>query len=312
MKKALIWILAAADIICGFVVYDHQHTAKLMAESLAALQQRVFVTLVEQPEELTYGEGSWDCRQLVTDYDGDEISFDEPQIDLSQLGEHVITVTVSATDEYGQGCTVSKSTTVTVIDSLPPVISLKKQSVTMIAGGDFDPSVNIASVSDTVDGNLTISATLLPGTYTLSSGVNNMKTGTYQVTVEAMDRQGNREKLSYKVTVRSAKYYRNPAYKGEKLTKKRGTINGPSGKETYYNLNMSGVVKIMRRMGNNDPYWVREDGCKMLGDYIMVAANLEIRPRGTLVLTSLGMGIVCDTGAFAHRNVYQLDIAVDW
>ncbi len=28
---------------------------------------------------------------------------------------------------------------------------------------------------------------------------------------------------------------------------------------------MSGVVDIMRGMGNNDNYWVREDGAKMLG-----------------------------------------------
>ena len=64
------------------------------------------------------------------------------------------------------------------------------------------------------------------------------------------------------------------------LTKSAGVYNGPSGKETYYNLNMSGVVSIMRSMGYSEeeyPYWVREDGCKMLGDYIMVAANFSIR-----------------------------------
>ena len=101
-------------------------------------------------------------------------------------------------------------------------------------------------------------------------------------------------------------------WKGPVLTRSRGTITGPSGKETYYNLNMSGVVNIMRRMGNEDEYWVRDDGCKMLGDYIMVAADLDIRPRGSLVDTSLGKGIVCDTGTFTNTNPYQLDIAVDW
>ena len=101
-------------------------------------------------------------------------------------------------------------------------------------------------------------------------------------------------------------------WKGPVLTKSRGTITGPSGKETYYNLNMGGVVSIMRRMGNTDEYWVRDDGCKMLGDYIMVAADLDIHPRGSLVDTSLGKGIVCDTGAFTARNPYQLDIAVTW
>lgn len=100
-----------------------------------------------------------------------------------------------------------------------------------------------------------------------------------------------------------------------KLTKSAGVYNGPSGKETYYNLNMSGVVKIMRDLGYTEeeyPYWVREDGCKMLGDYIMVAACFSIRPRGTIVETSLGKGIVCDTGGFASRNQTQLDIATNW
>ena len=91
-----------------------------------------------------------------------------------------------------------------------------------------------------------------------------------------------------------------------------GTVEGPSGKETYYNLPMQGVVDIMRGMGNNDEYWVREDGCKMLGDYIMVAADLNIHPRGSLVPTSRGMGIVCDTGEFIYSNPQQLDIATSW
>ena len=91
-----------------------------------------------------------------------------------------------------------------------------------------------------------------------------------------------------------------------------GTVQGPSGKETYYNLDMSGVIQIMRGMGNNDEYWVREDGCKMLGDYIMCAANLSVHPRGSLVESSLGTCIVCDTGGFAAYNPNQLDIAVTW
>lgn len=101
-------------------------------------------------------------------------------------------------------------------------------------------------------------------------------------------------------------------WNGRVLTRRAGTIMGPSGKETYYNMRMTGVVRIMRNMGNNDPYWVREDGVKMLGDYIMVAANLNVRPRGSHIQTSLGMGVVCDTGTFAVANPYQLDIAVNW
>ena len=96
------------------------------------------------------------------------------------------------------------------------------------------------------------------------------------------------------------------------LTAAGGVYYGPNGKETYYNLNMSGVIDIMRGMGNNDNYWVREDGAKMLGDYVIVAADLNKYPRGSIVDTSLGQGIVCDTGSFTQNSDTQLDIATDW
>lgn len=94
---------------------------------------------------------------------------------------------------------------------------------------------------------------------------------------------------------------------------KRGGINYYFDQyETYYNLPMGGVVKIARAHGIGGEYWVRSDGAKMLGDYIMLATNNDIYPIGTLVPTSLGMGISLDTGSFASVRPYQVDIAVDW
>lgn len=104
-------------------------------------------------------------------------------------------------------------------------------------------------------------------------------------------------------------------YDGPVLNSRIGTIEGPSGKETYYNLPMSGVISIMRNAGFSEkeyPYWVRDDGCKMLGNYIMVAADLSIRPRGSIIETSLGTALVCDTGSFVNYNATQIDIAVNW
>lgn len=101
-------------------------------------------------------------------------------------------------------------------------------------------------------------------------------------------------------------------WNGTRLDAYAGTIMGPSGKETYYNLPMNGVVSIMRNLANTDPYWVRSDGCKMLGNFIMAAADLNVHPRGSYVQTSLGMAIVCDTGDFAAANPWQIDIAVNW
>ncbi|HCW24034.1 MAG TPA: hypothetical protein DGX96_10550 [Lachnospiraceae bacterium] len=104
-------------------------------------------------------------------------------------------------------------------------------------------------------------------------------------------------------------------WSGAKLSKRAGSVYGPSGKETYYNLNMSLCVSYMRALGYSEeeyPYWVREDGVKMFGNYVMVAANLTTRPKGSLVATSLGTGIVVDTGVFAWTNPTQLDVATTW
>lgn len=100
---------------------------------------------------------------------------------------------------------------------------------------------------------------------------------------------------------------------GDHLTKSGGVYYGPSGKETYYNLNMSGVIANAQNMGIEGEYWVREDGCKMYGDYIICAADLNVHPRGSLVESSLGTCIVLDTGGFAtNGSGVALDIAVDW
>ena len=98
----------------------------------------------------------------------------------------------------------------------------------------------------------------------------------------------------------------------QRLSASAGRVQGPSGTETYYNLDMSGVVGIMQDLGYGNQYWVRNDGVKMFGNYVMVAANFDVHPRGSLVETSLGTGIVCDTGGFAEGNPNQVDIATTW
>ena len=121
------------------------------------------------------------------------------------------------------------------------------------------------------------------------------------------------------INVKAAEYpeYRPDAPVPERphLTKSGGVFAGPSGKETYYNLPMGRCISIMRDMGydvESFPFWIREDGAKMLGEYVMCAAELNSRPKGTIVETSLGMGIVVDTGSFAYSNPTQIDLCVNW
>lgn len=104
----------------------------------------------------------------------------------------------------------------------------------------------------------------------------------------------------------------NTSWTGEKLNSVNGRIAGPSGNETYYNLPMDKVVYYMNQLGYDYEVWTREDGVKMFGDYVMIAANLSTRPKGSLVETSLGTGMVVDTGAFVNWDPTGIDIAVTW
>lgn len=91
---------------------------------------------------------------------------------------------------------------------------------------------------------------------------------------------------------------------GGVLTPSSG-INWFNGrKETYYNLNMSGVVANAKNMGIEGDYWVRGDGVKMYGGYIIVAAQMD---KGTIIDTSLGAGIVLD-----WCPAGTIDVAVSW
>lgn len=96
---------------------------------------------------------------------------------------------------------------------------------------------------------------------------------------------------------------------GDVLTPSSG-VNYYNGRmETYYNLPMGGVLDIMYSLGYSGEYWVRSDGVKMFGGYVMVACDFGEYPRGSIIETSLGTAIVCDTGSGGYG---WTDIAVVW
>ncbi len=99
--------------------------------------------------------------------------------------------------------------------------------------------------------------------------------------------------------------------------KERGRYSGPMGIETYYDLPMEKIVMSMQQLGYTPDKgyypWIRADGIKMYGAYVMVAADLNKYPRGTIVDCTFGPAIVCDTGDFVHNGSgVTLDIATTW
>ena len=94
------------------------------------------------------------------------------------------------------------------------------------------------------------------------------------------------------------------------------SYKGPKYYEYYYNVNMNSRIEVMRELGyteNDYPYYIRTDGCKMLGEYIMVAADSNTHHFGDIIDTSLGKGIVVDWMGSAYQDgVREIDLATAW
>lgn len=58
-----------------------------------------------------------------------------------------------------------------------------------------------------------------------------------------------------------------------------------------------------------DLYWIRDDGVKMYGPWVICAAHSSV-PRYTQIDTSLGKGIVLDYHTTKDKTL--IDIATDW
>ena len=76
---------------------------------------------------------------------------------------------------------------------------------------------------------------------------------------------------------------------------------------------MNRIVETAQKRGvsaSDDQYWEREDGCKMYGPWIICAGATD--RYGEVVKTSLGYGMILDTGEFAISDPDAIDIAVTW
>lgn len=94
------------------------------------------------------------------------------------------------------------------------------------------------------------------------------------------------------------------------LTAALGRITYGNHIETWYNLPMSKVVQNAREAGIPCDYWVRDDGVKMFGQWVIVAAHPS-KTRYTTVQTSLGEGIILDYHTTLN-NTELYDIATSW
>lgn len=95
------------------------------------------------------------------------------------------------------------------------------------------------------------------------------------------------------------------------LTAAKGINNFMGHQESWYNLPMKKVIERADHVFGKNPYWIREeDGVKMYGPFVICAGKSS--RYGEVIDTSLGKGLILDTGDFVKENPDMIDIATAW
>ena len=196
MNITLIVIALAltAGVITSAVLWNHQ-------QQLIAERERIFDSMsmtFQEQSVIEYGSDT-SAKDLIVHMKGGVIK-EYPQLDTKKIGTQTLRFLmkqdeVEKTFEY----------TVEIKDSKPPIILIKEDIIELRVNDSFDPSSNITSVSDPVDGDLQRQKEgeePEKGHYLIISDVDTSKAGTYTVRILAADANGNSAQQEYTVEVK--------------------------------------------------------------------------------------------------------------
>lgn len=153
------------------------------------------IEFISEAKEIEYG-SSFDAKELVKSFTGNVKEY--PTIDTTKLGEQEIYFLLER-----EGVEKKISYSITIVDTQAPVITFSKEPLEIKQNTDFKEQDAIASVKDSVDGDIPYTqGSLEDNTYTVISDVDTGKEGTYTITVKAKDKHGNASEKSIQVQVR--------------------------------------------------------------------------------------------------------------
>lgn len=157
---------------------------------------------VKTPEKLTveYGDKLDNSKLFNAKESAENVKVDKVNgFEEKKLGDQTLKVTFTDGDKNTE-----KEVKVTVKDTKKPVITLKKDKITITAGDKLALKDNVKSVKDPVDGDLKYSDKEInkSGYYIDKGKLNIKKAGTYEIKVFAYDANGNAAEKSFKVIVK--------------------------------------------------------------------------------------------------------------
>ena len=153
------------------------------------------------------------------------------------------TITVTAVDRNGNHSLETFELVIqAVMDTAPPVVTLRTAEVWVTAGEGYDPADNVYSVMDGTDGALGYSDVLQAGNWMLETGFDPAKSGDYPVTVSAMDRSGNIGQESFVIHVQDPAPVNDETAQTEAVTPPAVTDQGDACSTIqYYLMNNLGL-----------------------------------------------------------------------
>lgn len=147
-----------------------------------------------------YGSPNYDLNKLINNVDGKIISV-KKDIETNEVGKQELILVVSKGN-------ISKEIPVSVEikDSVAPKIVIKEETVVVDQGDSIDLVDNVSEVYDDIDGDISFVESSnvteeLVDYYTVYSDYNYNVPGTYEVIVDAVDKNGNSSSLSYNIVV---------------------------------------------------------------------------------------------------------------
>ena len=156
--------------------------------------------VVNKKAAVEYGSANYDINKLIKEVEGEIVSVKQ-DIDTKKVGEQEVIVEVQKADVVKD-----VSFLVKVVDTIAPVVKIKKDKITITQGDKYDLTSNIESVSDEVDGKIAFLKEVKEDSnfyynFTYGNDINNV--GTHEVTVNAKDKSGNVTKTKFTLEVKA-------------------------------------------------------------------------------------------------------------
>ncbi len=270
-KKEWIAISVAAVVVAGgsgYGIYAYQAdqaqrtSAKKEALEALNLQLQKDKGVMEYSKDVPV-----DALTLVTATNGEKaddslvVTANPSTVDPSKIGNTDIVYTVKDKDSFGVEVSKDFNCTITVKDTKNPVITVNQDTYSLTVGDSFDPATVVQSVKDDVDGDITKTDKAPDkneaGYYTITSDVDTATAGNYKITVDAVDKNGNKASKDVTVTVAEKKVVQAAAsndggysYSGNDNS---GYNNSGSGNTATYSGGSSSNSSSSNTGGSSEP-----------------------------------------------------------